>query len=312
MPHDDTPIRTTPAIPGEVVPADGNVGHLGDTVGYLNGCWLAAEQMHLSVLDDGFRFAATAVERLRTYGGTVFQLPAHLDRLHATVDALGISGLPEPTRMEELVRTLIRRNDVFLRRCGDVGITIVVTPGTANQRPTVAMHLNTIDHEKVARRRGSGQPLVITDVVQPPAESWPRGIKVRCRLHYYLADRIAERSHVDASGILLDTDASITETSIANVAFVRNGTVISPPPERVLGGITQQVIEQIADEHSVAWIKRPIDPQELTEADEVILMGTDTGFWFANRVDKSVLRPGPVYHRLLGAFDELTSNISPN
>ena len=301
MPPDEATSCTTSKSRGE---SDPDQDH-GGSVGYLNGDWVAADRMQLSLRDDGFRHSATAVERMRTYDGEVFQLPAHLNRLRITLDVLGIQGVPDDSTIAELVAALVRRNGPFVKPRGDVGITIVATPGTPGHRPTLAMHVNEIDHEQVLHRRNSGQPLVITDVAQPPAESWPRGIKVRCRLHYFLADQTARKSHADASGILRDADGSITETSIANLAIVKDGAIVSPPPDRVLGGITQRVVESIAAQHSIAWTKRPVTTQELLDADEVLLMGTDTGIWFANHVDEVVMVSGRVYTQLSAAFQQL-------
>lgn len=300
------PAKPRPTDPSEYSSSD-------QLVGFFNGQWLPQSDLRLSITDDGVRFAATAVERLRTYRGKVFQLPAHLRRLRDTLDAIGIVGTPSDASIEQFIDELLNRNAARVGRHGDVGITIVATPGVRHNQPTIAMHLNLIDHDQVLNRRHHGQPLVITDVVQPSPSSWPRGIKVRCRLHYYLADQIARRSHVDASGVLLDEDGSITETSIANIAIVKGGTILSPPQDRVLGGITQQVVQRIAEQRSIVWTKRPVQPRELKDADEVILMGTDTGIWCASQVNGKVIAggsAGPVYSILLSGFDEFVGQES--
>ena len=159
------------------------------------------------------------------------------------------------------------------------------------------------------RLRTSGQVLAVTDVTQVPDSCWPRGIKTRCRLHYHRADANARQFDRDAVGILLDEDGSVTETSIANLAMVQQGQILSPPRSRVLGGITQIAVERLADAEGIPWIQQPIFPEQLHGADEVLLMGTDIGLWFANRVNETRIgggRPGAVFGRLLARFDSLT------
>ena len=282
------------------------------TTGYLNGEWVVPESMCLSVDDHGFRSAATAVERLRTYHGKLFEWPAHLSRWNHTLGAIGITNtLPDAT-IKSLALELLDRNEAWVRGQHDVGVTIFATPGErGKETPTFAMHLDAIDLSAIQRRQSQGQPLVVTDIRQPSAGSWPRSIKVRCRLHYYLADQAARKFDADAVGVLMDDASedggkSITETSIANIAIVKKASIISPPSHRILDGITQQVLQQIATRQSVNWTHRPVTPNELRDADEVLLMGTDTGIWFANRVDQTVMSPGPIYSRLLAAFDEYT------
>ncbi len=112
-------------------------------------------------------------------------------------------------------------------------------------------------------------------------------------------------------GVLIDDDNTITETSIANVAIVESGTIVSPPPERILAGITQSVVERIAETRHLSWNKELISVERMQNADEVLLMGTDAGIWFANRINGQSINqqdPGPVYRELHNGFDQLTSN----
>ncbi len=280
--------------------------------GLLAGRWIPHQELRLPIDDVGFRQGAAAVERLRTYNGNIFQLSAHLDRWQETVEVLGLEGLPLRSAIEILLDELIGRNRAFAETAGDFGITMFATPGRPHQNnpsPTFGMHLNPIDHAANRRRGRQGQPLVITQIAQPSDRCWPRHIKVRTRLHYYLADQIASQQHPDALGVLVDDDGSITETSVANLAMVRGGSILSPLPEQVLGGITQQIVRQLASELSIPWTTSSISSAQLADADEILLMGTDGGLWFARSVDDKRVSdggPGEVYRRLRARFDEFT------
>ena len=266
------------------------------------------DELQIPVNDLGFRQGATAVERLRTYGGDVFQLDAHLDRWQKTVDALGIAGLPLRAAIGVLLNELIGRNPDFVDAVGDFGITMLATPGTSGHDPTFCMHLNAIDDQLVQRRRQRGQPLVVTEVMQPAAKCWPRSIKVRCRLHYFLADQVAAEQQSDGLGVLADSDGSITETSIANLAIVRSGEVISPRRDQILGGVTQMVVQSLAAEAGIPWGEASITAADLAAAEEILLMGTDGGLWFARSVDDQLIghgRSGEIYTQLLQRFVKL-------
>ncbi|MEM1224377.1 MAG: aminotransferase class IV [Planctomycetota bacterium] len=253
--------------------------------------WIPYRQLFLSVDDIGFRQGVTAVERLRTYGGRPFEVDAHLERLRSTIDHLRIDGLPDSASFAAVLDELLERNQPLIQASRDVGITIWATPGPATGRrtpqPTWSMHLNRLDLERIQRSWEHGQTIVVTDVQQPSSASWSRQAKVRCRLHYYLADQQARDVANDSTGALIDHDGSVTETSIANIAVVINGTIRSPPAEQVLTGITQQVIERLAAEVGVPWVRRRLTFEEMKIADEVILMGTDIGLWCGNRIIRS-------------------------
>lgn len=248
------------------------------------------------------------MERLRTYHGVVFQLPAHLDRWQRTVTAIGIESLPLPSAIPVLIEELIGRNQAFVDQVGDFGITMFATPGVRGSgQPTFALHLNRIDHRLNDRRRKRGQRLIATSVAAPQPDCWPRSIKVRSRLHYFLADQIAGQRSAAALGLLVDGDGTVTDTSIANVAIVESGKIVSPPRVRILRGVTQQVVEHLARDSDLDWTESEISTDRLAQADEVLLMGTDGGLWFASRVDRRLIgagKPGKVYIQLLARFDQ--------
>jgi branched-chain amino acid aminotransferase len=268
--------------------------------------WALMGQIGIGMDDIGFRQSVVAVERLRTYNGRVLELTQHLVRYRRTLDFLGINICVDRETFASCIDELIKRNRAWCDQEIDFGITLLATPGDKPSNPTSIIHLNPLDHVKVERQRTIGQPLVVTAVKQPAPECWPRDIKVRCRLHYYLADRQARQFDVDGIGVLIDHDGSVTETSVANLAMVVNGEIVSPPGEQVLPGITQSLAQRIATERGINWRNQNIYPAELRSAEEVILMGTDGGIWFANRIDGQPIndqQPGEVYKHLLAGFD---------
>jgi len=286
--------------------------------------WIPKRDIRLPVDDLGFRQGVTAVERLRTYGGKPHRVDLHLQRLRFTLDHLGIISQKrfaererEPLRQQ--IHELLLRNSDLIDSQVDVGITIWVTPGsvaahfrdensTANATDLVSwsLCLNPLDHLAVEQRRTKGQPLVMVDVSQPPVTSWSRHAKVRCRLHYYRADQLAKQAAPEAIGLLRDGDGSWTETSVANIAIVREGAVVVPPTDQVLNGVTLAWTQECAKELGVAWSERRLFANDLIEADEILLMGTDTGLWFANEVwtmGETANAPGGHRHGLRSPAD---------
>ncbi len=279
-----------------------------DSVAYLNGDWIAKSDMRIDVDDLGFRQAVTIVERLRTYDGKPFLLPRHLKRFAGSCDYLSIAPIAGRDTITHLIDQLLDRNSDLTGHGVDVGITMFATPGTSlGKTPTFGLHINLLNKDLNQQRILSGQAVVITDIRQPENESWSRSIKTRCRLHYYRADTIASAAQDGATGVLVDTDGTVTESSIANLAIVTDGQIVSPESDQVLGGITQSFVEELAEAEKLRWIKQRITPQRLIAAGEVMLMGTDAGLWFANRVDQTAIGdgdPGPIYRRLRAAFDQ--------
>lgn len=282
---------------------------------WLNGNFVDASELSVSVDDVGFRQGVIAVERMRTYAGRVTALESHVVRWRRTVEELYLSVSVDLDEIRSRIARLLIQNTDFLRGTGDCGIVMLATPGVLNADSsscacTEMLHLLPLDHARVKRHRTEGQPLFITDVEQPAGKCWPRDIKVRCRLHYYLADQQAKQHHSAAVGLLIDDDGTVTETSVANIAIVRKGRILSPPADQVLPGITQDLVRQACASQGYQWEYERLWPSEIREADEVWLMGTDGGLWFANRVDGSPIgeqRPGGIYAKILAEFDQLVT-----
>lgn len=262
--------------------------------------WLPYHQIRLPIDDLGFRQSVTAVERLRTYSRKPFLMDEHWTRLHQTLELIGIGGsvaagiapandhLLSREALSERVQELFDRNGELVDSEGEIGITVWVTPGDrVGARPSMAVHLNRIDPQLVRSRLQHGQPVVLTDVVQPDEASWPRRAKVRCRLHYFLADAAARQAAADATGVLKDTDGSWTESGIANLGLVIDNEIFLGPQDRALPGITQGHLISISASLGISVRRRPLTTEMIRRAETVILTGTDSGIWFANAVYQS-------------------------
>ncbi len=78
--------------------------------------------------------------------------------------------LPSPQQIEAVLFDLLGRNEILVRDQTDLGITLFATPGpigVQTSSPTLAIHLNPLDHPRIRQRREHGQALVVTDVQQP-------------------------------------------------------------------------------------------------------------------------------------------------
>lgn len=273
-------------------------------VAYHNRQWGDSDDVQIAAGDAAVTQAVTAVERLRAYQGVLFQLARHLDRWERTTAALSIDDLPSRSQLSELLDELIRRNQTWIALQDSFGVVMFASPGVQGQS-TLVIDLYPINASLIAQRVNHGTPVVVTAIEQPSGASWSRNIKVRCRLHYYLADREAQSVDSHAIGILVDSDGTVTETSIANIVLVEQGILVSPPNDQVLCGVSLQVVRDLAANLGIEWREERITPHRLRGANEVLLTGTSCGLWFAQSIDGSAVQSaGPIYRKLRAAFDD--------
>ena len=77
---------------------------------YLNGRFLPASQASVSVWDGGFVQGTTVAEQLRTFGGKLFQLQAHIERLARSLELVGIDPGLSLQRLAEIAQELAAAN----------------------------------------------------------------------------------------------------------------------------------------------------------------------------------------------------------
>jgi branched-chain amino acid aminotransferase len=283
---------------------------------YLNGKWIPASSAAISITDAGFMLGVTIAEQLRTFSGRIFRLEQHLDRLDNSLQIIGVdSGLKRP-QWTAIALELVERNNRFLTPGDDWGLSIFVTPGTYRtytqedtSRPTVCLHTYPLPFHLWAEKYRTGQVLVTTPIRQVPPQCWPPDIKCRSRMHYYLADQMAEKSDPHARAVLLDDEGHVTETSTANVIiFRKNEGLISPPNNKILHGISLTVICELADKIKIPFHQRDLTPDDLAAADEVILSSTPLCLLPVTKFNGQLIgngRPGEIAQRLLTAWSDM-------
>ena len=280
-------------------------------VAYFCGEWIPDERLCLPVDDLGFSVGATIVERLRTFGGQVFRLTDHMHRLQRSLEIVGWNSESLTSKIEAAVRDYPVRNADCLADGDDWAIVAFVTPGRTPtaERPTVCVHGFPLLFHQFAEHFRSGLEAVIVDVRQVPSNCWPAELKCRSRIHYYMADREAAAKSPGARAILLDQDGLVGEATTANViAYFADEGLVTPPRDKVLPGVSQQVLFEIADELKIPHSERDITPAELASADEAYLTSTSICVLPIVRLDGQPIgkgHPGQTYKRLLSAWSDL-------
>src|SRR5688500_4679258 len=93
---------------------------------YLNGSFLPLEEAHVSVLDRGFIYGDGIYELIPSFGGRLFRLEQHLDRLARNLAAVRIADPYPRPRWRELLADLIAQAPGT-----DLSVYLQVTRGVA-------------------------------------------------------------------------------------------------------------------------------------------------------------------------------------
>lgn len=292
-----------------------------EPLAYLNGRFLPAAQAAVPVYDAGFVLGATVSEQLRTFGGRLFRLDEHLARLERSLTIVGVGCGLTRSALADAAQELVARNHPLLADGDDLGLAIFVTPGPyatlapaslapGQAGPTVGLHTYPLPFHRWAEKYQRGEALVVSDVQQVPSACWPRELKCRSRMHYYLADLRASQQQPGARALLCDQDGKVTETATANVVACLAGEgLVSVPRESILPGISLAMAGELAGRLGLALVERPLAADDLLRADEVLLTSTPWCLLPVATVNGRRIgdgRPGPIFARLIGAWSEDT------
>ncbi len=287
-----------------------------EPLAFLNGRFLPQSHAALPFDDAGFIFGATVTDLCRTFRHRLFRLENHLRRFR---QSCRLARVPQPRTDGELVEIaerLVDSNAQLLKPKDDLALVMFATPGeigyylgksggAGEGSPTLGMHTFPLPFHRFVRLFREGAHLVVPPTRHIPSECVSPRIKQRSRLHWWLAEQEAHAVDPAASALLLDLEGHITETAAANLLLVRDGRVLSPRRQRILGGISLLVVEELCGELGLRFEEADLVIEDCYLCEEAMLTSTPYCMAPVSRINQHALPPdGPVLERLLSAWSE--------
>ncbi|MCH9057393.1 MAG: branched-chain-amino-acid transaminase [Planctomycetes bacterium] len=280
---------------------------------YVNGKMLPKSQAVINVFDHGLLYGDGIFEGIRIYGGKIFKCRSHMDRLWRCAERTRLLIPVSHTEMIRIMRECVRANEIV-----DGYIRLVITRGVGNLGlnpftcPTagvicIADQIRLFPPELYAK----GMKVIVAERPRIPVEC----LDPRIKSLNYLNNILAKVEAIDKGlleVVMLNTDGYVAEGSGDNVFFVKNGTVVTPPPEAgILEGITRQfVLETLCPKLGIAAEQRLFKLDELFGADEVFLTGTAAEIIAVTQIDSHVISPGegPITSQLRTLFRHVVTS----
>ena len=265
---------------------------------YLNGQYVPRNEGSLDVEDRGVLFADGVYEVVRFFGGKPLAMQAHVQRMVQSLEAIQISAPPDVSRLDEISRELVRRNNLA-NATAYWQVTRGASPRNAlfpsDVRPTVLV----ITHPAPPLETASDPPTataILADDLR-----WHRcDIKSLMLLPNVLAKNHAAQAGADEA--ILHRSGTVTEGTATSVAIVRDGHLWTHPTDHwILDGITRRIVFDLAIRSGSNVVMREFHVDDLLTADEVILCGTTKLVTAVLRVEDRLIgtgQIGPVARRL--------------
>lgn len=274
---------------------------------WMNGNLVEQSQAKVSVFDHGLLYGDGVFEGIRVYSGRVFELAAHLRRLYESAKVIRLNIAMTVEAMAKAVEETVKANGI-----SDGYIRLLVTRGIGS------LGLNPFTCKEP-------QVIIIADQIQLYAkELYEKGMKIICaatqRNHplslppqvkslNYLNNLLAKMEAIDSNvheAIMFNHMGFVAEASGDNVFIVRDGAVLTPPPQAgSLEGITRGIVMKLAAEMGMKVIEENLTRFDLYVAEEIFLTGTAAEVIGVVDVDSRPIgngKPGPITKKLSEAF----------
>jgi branched-chain amino acid aminotransferase len=275
---------------------------------YVNGRVVPESQAVVSVYDRGFMSGHGVFERTRTQRGEPLCLDEHLDRLYRSLRTIRLDpGLSKP-ELRAATLDLLARNRPLLGPDDDYIIGHYLTRGPYQGPPTVVILCEPIDWKAFAHQYEGGAHIVTASVRAIPVQIWDAKIKATSRLHLWLAEQEAHLVDPDAYALLLTMDGNVAELQTSNLWIVRDGTLLTPPTDTSLSGITRGSVLELARHMGVPVVEKHFQVYDVINADEAFLTSSSRLILGVTRIDGRPIgdgTPGPLTGRLQNGWAEL-------
>jgi branched-chain amino acid aminotransferase len=278
---------------------------------YINGELFDKDDAKVSVYDHGLLYGDGVFEGIRSYGGKVFRLAEHLDRLWDSAKAI---WLQLPLSKEEMAKAI--EDTLAVNKIKDGYIRVLVTRGAG----TLGLDPN---------RCSEPQVIIIADKISLyPDELYQKGLKIvtvsvarthpaalspRIKSLNYLNNILAKIEGLQAGcieALMLNHKGEIAECTGDNIFLVRHRRLLTPPIDAgILEGVTRDAVIGLARGMGLEVCEIPLTKHDVYIADECFLTGTAAEVVPVVTVDCRTIGdgvPGPITRELMTRFHELT------
>ena len=265
---------------------------------YLNRTRTDAANAMVSAFDLGFTMGVSVTEQIRTFSRKTPLLDRHLDRFFGGLKIIGLKLPVSRADLELQIADLIEINGQTLPPTDELGIGVCATPGIAsafgqtNAGPTILVYTYPLHADRQKESFAAGIRLTSVTTQEIPAQSIPKELKCRSRMHYYLAEQEAKALDPNSRALLINADGFIAEGTTASVVMVQSGQLIAPIEETILSGVTLGYVIELADRLGIPVRRQNISAQELANAAEVLWLTTPTGITKVTHVNKKPIGDG--------------------
>jgi branched-chain amino acid aminotransferase len=260
----------------------------------------------LHVLTHGLHYGSAVFEGERAYGGNIFKLEEHSQRLINSARLLGFELPQTAAEINAACKAVLQANGLV-----DAYVRPIAYRGS--EQLAVSAQLTKI-HLAIAcwpwpnlfgADRMQGVRLALAEWRRPHPQTAPTASKAA---GLYMIGTLAKHA-AEAQGfsdaLMLTWDGYVGEATGANIFFVIDGKIHTPTPDCFLDGITRRTVIALARARGFEVIERHITLDDMATATECFLAGTAAEVTPVRQIGTQDFAPGKITQTLVDDYSAL-------
>jgi branched-chain amino acid aminotransferase len=278
---------------------------------WYNGEFVKWEDAQVHVLTHGLHYASSVFEGERAYGGEIFELTKHTERLHKSAEYLGFEIPYSVEEIDNACKETLKRQglqNAYIRPIAWRGSEMMGVSAQAN-RINVAIAVWDWPSYFDPAEKMKGIRLDIAQWKRPdpatiPCKSKAAGLYMICTLSKHEAEA---KGYADA--LMFDYRGQIAEATGANVFFTKDGVIHTPTPDCFLDGITRQTVIGLAKKRGLEVVERAIMPDEMADFEECFITGSAAEVTPVSEIGSYNFVPGKISAAMVEDYEKA---VTPN
>ncbi|MGE8943595.1 branched-chain amino acid aminotransferase [Leptospira interrogans] len=271
---------------------------------WMDGKLVPWREANVHLLTHGLHYASAVFEGERAYGGEIFKLTEHSERLVTGARNMDFEIPYTVAEIDAACREVVKANnlvDCYVRPIAWRGSEQM---GVSAQLAKIHLAIAAWDWGSYfdPKERLRGIRLTHAQYCRPdprtaPAKTKAAGLYMICTLEKHRAEKAGY-----ADALMLDWRGHVAECTGANIFFVKDGALHTPTPDCFLDGITRRTVIDLAKKRGIEVIERTIMPEELSSFSECFIVGTAAEVTPVREIGENQYQPGRISETLLNDY----------
>ena len=271
---------------------------------WMDGKLVPWREANVHLLTHGLHYASAVFEGERAYGGEIFKLTEHSERLVTGARNMDFEIPYTVAEIDAACREVVKANnlvDCYVRPIAWRGSDQM---GVSAQLAKIHLAIAAWDWGSYfdPKERLRGIRLTHAQYCRPdprtaPAKTKAAGLYMICTLEKHRAEKAGY-----ADALMLDWRGHVAECTGANIFFVKDGALHTPTPDCFLDGITRRTVIGLAKARGIDVVERTILPEELSSFTECFIVGTAAEVTPVREIGENQYQPGRISETLLNDY----------